>query len=548
MLPREILNTRGGRLTAFSLLYLSEGIPFGFSAIALTTYLRQQGVGNTEIGLFTASLYAPWGFKWAWAPFVDLVRFERLGPRRFWIALSQVFMVLTLALVWKVDPGANLPLLTLLIMVHNVFASIQDVAIDALAVQVLPADERGTANGFMFGASYVGQFLGGSGALWIAGALGFGLTYPYVLGLLVLVLVAVTLRLHEPPLEAVEGLARGGSALRSVLYRLGKYGMDLLRGLFLSGRGPAAGVVFALMPFGALALGLALGTTMMVDLGMKESQIATLNGWSTVLAAAGCILGGFISDRIGHRKALSAWFVLTTLPTIWLSTRFAGAEGMAGVTLTDYWVAALSYSLASGLITGTSAAVFMGLTSPFVAATQFSGYMAMRNLVYTYSAAWQGWFADLRGYADVLRLDAAIAFIPLAAIIFLKPANPEPLVGQAAARHLRRFAALFALTAPIVASFAGSWMALDWRSGMMWGAGFLALWILANEREIARCLPATGLLAAVGAAVFVMRWIGEGWNRPAQLSLLAALFGVAATAMLIGARYETEKERKGGSA
>ncbi|NQU27220.1 MAG: hypothetical protein HQ528_02910, partial [Candidatus Marinimicrobia bacterium] len=42
------LNTRRGRLTTFSLLYLSEGIPFGFSAIALTTHLRMSGVGMTE--------------------------------------------------------------------------------------------------------------------------------------------------------------------------------------------------------------------------------------------------------------------------------------------------------------------------------------------------------------------------------------------------------------------------------------------------------------------------------------------------------------------
>lgn len=544
MLPKEVLKTRGGRLTAFSLLYLSEGIPFGFSAIALTTYLRQQGVGNTEIGLFTASLYAPWGFKWAWAPFVDLVRLKRFGARRFWIALSQIFMVLTLGLVWVVDPGANLPLLTLLIVIHNIFASIQDVAIDALAVQVLPPDERGTANGFMFGASYLGQFLGGSGALWIAGALGFGLTYPYVLGLLILILVFVTLRLNEPPPEALAAVAGRTKVLSKLAYRLGKYGMDLLRGFFLSGRGPVAGVVFALMPFGALALGLALGTTMMVDLGMNENRIAAVNAWATVLAALGCVAGGFISDRIGHRKALSAWFVLTTLPTFWLSARFAGSEGMAGITQADYWIAALTYSFASGLITGTSAAVFMGLTSPLVAATQFSGYMAMRNLVYTYSAAWQGWFADLKGYAETLRLDAFIAFIPLLAIILLKPANPVPLVGEAAGRHLRKFAAIFTLGAAIAVSMAEDWTALDWQSGLVWGAALLTLWVLATQRETARTVPAALLVALTGAVVFVIRCAGSGWASPAQITLVGALFGLAAVGMMLGARYEIGKEQR----
>jgi MFS transporter, PAT family, beta-lactamase induction signal transducer AmpG len=49
-----------------------------------------------------------------------------------------------------------------MILAINVFSSLQDVAIDALAIDVLPAKERGVANGFMFGSSYVGNFIGGA--------------------------------------------------------------------------------------------------------------------------------------------------------------------------------------------------------------------------------------------------------------------------------------------------------------------------------------------------------------------------------------------------
>ena len=204
MLSSRALETKGGRLTAFSLLYLSEGIPFGFSAIALVAYLRKSGVGLTEIGLFTASLYLPWSFKWAWGPLVDLVKPQRFGPRRFWIVCSQIMMILTLGVVMVFDPGANLPLLTALIVIHNVFASLQDVAIDALAVEVLPEHERGVANGFMFGASYLGQAIGGSGALLISAKFGFSATYPFVCGMLLLILFFVTLRLNEPRSAMVE--------------------------------------------------------------------------------------------------------------------------------------------------------------------------------------------------------------------------------------------------------------------------------------------------------------------------------------------------------
>ena len=43
-----------------------------------------------------------------------------------------------------------------MIFLHNVFNSLQDVSVDALAVDLLPEDERGKANGLMFGSKYLG--------------------------------------------------------------------------------------------------------------------------------------------------------------------------------------------------------------------------------------------------------------------------------------------------------------------------------------------------------------------------------------------------------
>ena len=48
-------------------MYLSEGIPYGFTSIAMVAFMRQQGVPLSMIGTFVAALFLPWGFKWAWA-------------------------------------------------------------------------------------------------------------------------------------------------------------------------------------------------------------------------------------------------------------------------------------------------------------------------------------------------------------------------------------------------------------------------------------------------------------------------------------------------
>src|SRR4030095_2622622 len=68
-------------MTAFFALYLTEGIPLGFTATAVATQMRRQGLGPGEIGAFVGSLYLPWAFKWAAGPFADVVCAR--GDRRF---------------------------------------------------------------------------------------------------------------------------------------------------------------------------------------------------------------------------------------------------------------------------------------------------------------------------------------------------------------------------------------------------------------------------------------------------------------------------------
>src|SRR6185503_3142280 len=98
----DLLASRKGRLTAFFFLYLTEGIPLGFTATAIATQMRRQGVGPGEIGAFVGSLYLPWAFKWAIGPFVDVLSSDRFGRRRMWIVLAQVMMVLALMAAYPV--------------------------------------------------------------------------------------------------------------------------------------------------------------------------------------------------------------------------------------------------------------------------------------------------------------------------------------------------------------------------------------------------------------------------------------------------------------
>ena len=75
----NLLAAPRGRLAAFFLLYVTEGIPLGFVVTAVATQLRRMGVGPAEIGTIVATFYLPWAFKWAVGPVVDVVRSRRFG-------------------------------------------------------------------------------------------------------------------------------------------------------------------------------------------------------------------------------------------------------------------------------------------------------------------------------------------------------------------------------------------------------------------------------------------------------------------------------------
>ena len=161
----NLLATKNGRLTAFFLLYVTEGIPLGFAATAVATRLRRLDVGPAEIGAFVGSFYLPWAFKWAFGPVIDVFSSERLGRRRGWILFTQVAMALTLLSTVMLDLPAQLGLFTIILLVHNTFGAMQDVAIDALACSTLQENERGVANGMMFAGATIGSMVGGSDTL-----------------------------------------------------------------------------------------------------------------------------------------------------------------------------------------------------------------------------------------------------------------------------------------------------------------------------------------------------------------------------------------------
>jgi PAT family beta-lactamase induction signal transducer AmpG len=393
-------------------MYISEGIPFGFTSAAIVAYLRSQGFALDDIGLFVAALFLPWSFKWAWAPLVDLFRFNHLGGRKAWIVACTVMMVLTLSLIQLLDVADDFRLLLSLVVFHNIFAATQDVAIDSLAVSTLEADERARGNGFMFGGQYVGIGIGGAGSIALFGMIGFDATLAVMCVLLTLNLLFIVLFIRDPEVEMASSKALLGDALRTFF-------LELKIGFFGSGRGPLLALAFSVLPVGAIALAYATLSTIQVDFGLDQTEIATVTAMSTVLGAIGCMLGGFLGDRFGLRQVLFFAYCGSAIPTLFLAFAIS-STGLAGMTYATLVGSIAVHGLIIGLAFGAHAAVFMGVANPAVGATMFTAFMAMSNLAISYTNFWQGQVGQAFDYAMVLYIDAAMVLIPLCLIPFLR--------------------------------------------------------------------------------------------------------------------------------
>lgn len=416
----NLLASRRGRLAAFFALYITEGIPLGFAATAVATQLRRMGVGPAEIGGFVASFYLPWAFKWAAGPIVDVFRSVRFGHRRGWILFTQMMMVATILLTMGVKLPEQLGLFTAILLVHNSFAAVQDVAIDSLAVGSLHEDERGIANGLMFAGASLGQAIGGAGVLFVYDWVGFQ-------GSVVLVSLAimtVTATIVLPMKEAMaDHFASAAGGLRAAGAEMRRFAVESFRS-FVGTRGAFSGLLFSLLPAGATALGLALQSNLAVEVGMKDDEVALLQTWSLVLSGTCMVLGGWLSDKLGRRRTLALYIVGMSLPVLYLMfvlkqhgydmPREPGSAPIPEL-IRALWISSLGYAVFQGLMYGTRSAIMMDVTNPAVAATQFTAYMAMANLAIAIAATWQGIAVEAWGYPITLIVDACVG--PLCCVL-----------------------------------------------------------------------------------------------------------------------------------
>lgn len=378
--------SRPGRLGALAALYLVQGLPYGLQATALPAMLRAQGVELRHISLL-ALLALPWTLKLLWAPWVDRARLSPGGRRR--VLGSLTFALMVLALLGAALPLATaLPALLLVILLMNLVAATQDVAVDGLAVELLQERELGLGNAVQVVGYKVGMLLGGGLLLWATKWTG---ERGLFLGMAACCLPAfgVALALPEGPAGAAGSARRILVELRAALAAPGMGGLLAFLATYKLGETLIDGMF---KPF-------------LVDAGHSLSQIGLWVGsWGMGAGILGSLLGGLLASRLPLKGALGLCLGLRALPLFaaWgLALGPAPAEAVVAVTVAEH--------LFGGALTTATFAFMMARVDPRLGGTHYTALATVEVLGKAPAGLGAGWLAERLGYADLFLAGAALS-------------------------------------------------------------------------------------------------------------------------------------------
>ena len=379
-------DSKAARFGTLCSLYFSQGVPWAFIAVAFVAYLvghDTYDISDDEVAALTLMGTLPWMFgKLILGPMIDRFQSSTMGRRRPWVLFSQFGMVVTMAAFLLIDdPETDLAAIGMFFLIHNIFAALQDVSSDALAVDVLKEDEVALANGlmfvskgfgFMFAALVLGKVLIDSG---FQSALNVQIPLLFVLMLIpffVLEREGDSRFLggtsdNEQPQNASMNFGELKDSLFGVMKESSTRWALLLAAIVWigGGMGGGMGIIDMQFPF-----------VFVEDLGWSEEDYLALKGATIfMMTMLGFLVGGFLGKKFGsHKVMMYAVGIGTVMTLIWSSLRGNWSDD----SFMQY--AWMIWTFVWGIVGANLIALLMSLTSSELGGTQFSLYMTAINI------------------------------------------------------------------------------------------------------------------------------------------------------------------------
>lgn len=395
------MSADAGRIARLVALYAAQGIPFGFTTAFIPIQLAAQpGFTYSKATLLTLVLL-PWLLKLVWAPAVDTHYFARLGRRRSWILPAQALIALTAFGASFLSLEGSLWPIVVALLLLNLFASVQDTAVDGLAVETLSPSERGLGNAAQVAGYKLGMVAAGSGLVLLASPerLGYRGAMQLLGGLVLLLMLApLTYREPAPPARVATALHHHADKALQVLWRT------------LRQPGWGATLLFiATVKVGETAISNLMKPMLVKEFAFTPDQVATTLGIAGMIASlVGSVVGGVIAMRFARLRLLAVFGLLqaATLLVVALVLWWRLPNEVIAVTLVvEHFVV--------GLLTPVLFAYMMDVADPSIAATHYGLLALVEVSTKGFAGALAGLPADGLGAVPFTLVVALLSPLPL---------------------------------------------------------------------------------------------------------------------------------------
>lgn len=415
------------RMAKVLLIGMMSGLPWVLFGAIMTLWLKSEGFSRSAIGLF-GYVTVVYAFNFLWAPLLDAVRIpylsKRLGRRKAYIFLMQCIILAATVMMYFFSVSVDLWTIALFALVISSASATQDIAIDAMRIELIGRDEKSKiAAGAALATVgwYAGYNLGGAAALYFADWLRHnGAENPYQLTYLLMAVVIVVMNIFLLKSKESEDVQYPSitTTLRETYSFLGIL-KDRIKGAvwmpfyeFFQRNG----VRIALLLLGFILLfkvGEAfLGRMSLVfykEVGFSDTDIATyskLLGWGMIVVFS--IIGSLFSIRYGLFKGLiicGIAMAATNLMFAWLAVVGPDTSWFAVTVIVDQFTTAIS--------TVAFVAFISQLCDRVYTATQYALLASVGNFSRTTLSAHSGQLVDaLNGDWVVFFILTALAVIP----------------------------------------------------------------------------------------------------------------------------------------
>lgn len=360
----------------------ASGLPLYILISLVPAWLRKEGVGLTEIGLFTL-IGLPYTWKFVWSPLLERFPLPFLGRRRGWMLISQIGLFCSIVSLPRFDTDTELWTIAALCSLVAFFSANQDIVIDAYRRELLPDEELGLGNAIHVNAYRIAGLVPGSLALILADHLPWDTVF-LITAAFMSVAVALTLSIAEP--------AHGHpvpSTLREAV-------VDPFVEFFHRHGRQHALLVLVFMFLYKLGdnMATALATPFYLDMGFALSEIGIVAKhaglWPMIV---GGLLGGLLMLKTGINRALWIFGAVQLVSILGFALMARVGEGL--------WLLALVISF-EYLGVGLGAAAFIAFiartTSRAHTITQLALLTALTAVPRTFANASTGFIVERLGW------------------------------------------------------------------------------------------------------------------------------------------------------